>query len=58
MYKENIIIALDYDDESKIYEFCDQMDPSLCKLKIGKQVFTKYGPNIIDNLHKKKFDEN
>ena len=56
MYKENIIIALDYDDESKIYEFCDQMDPSLCKLKIGKQVFTKYGPNIIDNLHKKKFE--
>ena len=56
MYKENIIIALDYDDENKIYEFCDQVDPALCKLKIGKQVFTKYGPDIINNLQKKKFD--
>ena len=26
------------------------------QIKIGKQVFTKYGPNIIDNLHKKKFE--
>ena len=55
MYKENIIIALDYGDKNKLYNFCDQIDPTLCKLKIGKQVFTKYGPEIINNLHKKKF---
>ena len=56
MYKQNIIIALDYDDENKIYDFCDQIDPSICKIKIGKQVFTKYGPKIIDNLQSKKFE--
>tara|TARA_B100000029_G_scaffold418832_1_gene424089 strand:- start:999 stop:1691 length:693 start_codon:yes stop_codon:yes gene_type:complete len=56
VYKQNIIIALDYDDENKIYDFCDQIDPSICKIKIGKQVFTKYGPKIIDNLQSKKFE--
>ncbi|MED5274524.1 MAG: orotidine-5'-phosphate decarboxylase [Pseudomonadota bacterium] len=56
MYKQNIIIALDYNDENKIYDFCDQIDPSICKIKIGKQVFTKYGPKIIDNLQSKKFE--
>ena len=56
MYKQNIIIALDYDNENKIYQFCDQIDPSSCKIKIGKQVFTKFGPNIINNLQEKKFE--
>tara|TARA_B100001123_G_C15267261_1_gene1008925 strand:+ start:209 stop:901 length:693 start_codon:yes stop_codon:yes gene_type:complete len=56
VYKQNIIIALDYDNENKIYQFCDQIDPSSCKIKIGKQVFTKFGPNIINNLQEKKFE--
>ena len=56
MYEKNIIVALDYDDENKIYELCNQIDPSLCRLKIGKQAFTKFGPKLVQNLQEKKFE--
>jgi orotidine-5'-phosphate decarboxylase len=53
---KKIIIALDYDDEAKVLSLCNQLDPNLCRLKIGKQLFTKFGPSIIENLHQKKFE--
>ena len=48
---KKIIIALDYDNEAKVLALCNQLDPNLCRLKIGKQLFTKFGPSIIENLH-------
>ncbi|MEC9206166.1 MAG: orotidine-5'-phosphate decarboxylase [Pseudomonadota bacterium] len=56
MYEKNIIVALDYDDENKIYELCSQLDPSLCRVKIGKQAFTKFGPELVKNLQGKGFE--
>ncbi len=56
MYEKNIIVALDYDNEKKIYELCSQIDPSLCRVKIGKQAFTKLGPKLVENLQKKDFE--
>tara|TARA_B100001123_G_scaffold443557_1_gene589888 strand:+ start:600 stop:1331 length:732 start_codon:yes stop_codon:yes gene_type:complete len=56
MYDKNIIVALDYDDEKRIYDLCNQIDPSLCRVKIGKQAFTKFGPKLVENLHTKKFE--
>ena len=51
-----IIIALDYDDKKSVINLCDQLDPSDCRLKVGKQLFTKLGPDIIDLIHKKNFE--
>ena len=48
-----IIVALDYDDKKYALNLSEKLDPSYCRLKIGKQLFTKYGPSIIDDLQKK-----
>ena len=51
-----IIIALDYNNKKDVLDLCDQLDPTYCRLKIGKQLFTQLGPDIIESLHAKNFD--
>jgi orotidine-5'-phosphate decarboxylase len=51
-----IIVALDYDNEKEAYKFIDNLDPNLCRIKIGKELFTMVGPRIIHELHKKGFE--
>ena len=51
-----IIIALDYDNKKDVLNFCDQLDPKYCRLKVGKQLFTQLGPDIIELLHAKNFE--
>jgi orotidine-5'-phosphate decarboxylase len=53
---KKIIIALDYDNKESVINLCDQLDPSYCRIKVGKQLFTKFGPSIIDLIHKKNFE--
>ena len=50
MLDSKIIIALDYSDKSQVKELCAKLDNKKCKLKIGKQIFTKYGPSIIEEV--------
>ena len=35
-----VIVALDYDDKDTALAFVDKLSPSLCKLKVGKEMFT------------------
>ena len=51
-----IIIALDYDNKESVIKLCNLLDPSYCRMKVGKQLFTKYGPYIIDLIHSKNFE--
>ena len=51
-----IIVALDYDNKKQALELSEKLDPSYCRLKIGKQLFTKYGPTIVDELQKRNFE--
>ena len=53
---KKIIIALDYDNKESVINLCDQLDPSYCRIKVGKQLFTKLGPSIIDIIHNKNFE--
>ena len=50
-----IIIALDLDRKRAI-EIAKELDPSLCKLKVGSELFTSSGPEIIEELKKLGFD--
>ena len=34
-----IIVALDYEKEAEALALVDQIDPSLCRLKVGKEMF-------------------
>ena len=51
-----IIIALDYDNINEVDSLCEKLNPANCRLKIGKQLFTRYGPNIVKNLQNKGFE--
>ena len=51
-----IIIALDYNNESDVMNLVKQIDPSLCKLKVGKELFTSCGPAIVEKLVIAGFD--
>ncbi len=50
-----IIVALDYADASSALNLVNQLDPSLCKLKVGKQLFTAAGPQLVEKLTSKNF---
>ena len=53
---KKIIIALDYSNIEEVYKFIDNIDPNLCRLKIGKELFTKYGPSTLKEIHNKGFE--
>ena len=53
---KKIIVALDYNNNEDVLKFIDNLDPRLCRLKIGKELFTKYGPKTILELHDKGFE--
>ncbi|HSH72492.1 MAG TPA: orotidine-5'-phosphate decarboxylase [Methylophilaceae bacterium] len=50
-----IIVALDYADASSALKLVDELDPSLCRVKVGKELFTAAGPNLVETLVKKDF---
>ena len=54
--KSPIIIALDFDDAGQALRFSERIDPSICRLKIGKELFTASGPRIVESLMKKGFE--
>ena len=56
IYEPRVIVALDYKNEEDAMRFVELVDPSLCKLKVGKELFTHTGPNFVSNLIKKGFD--
>ena len=51
-----IIVALDYPYLSNALELVDQLDPATCRLKVGKELFTREGPNVLTALHDRKFE--
>lgn len=50
-----IIVALDYPDQIAALKLVQQLDPGLCRLKVGKQLFTAAGPRFVEDLVKRGF---
>ncbi|MGD9170678.1 MAG: orotidine 5'-phosphate decarboxylase, partial [Candidatus Thiodiazotropha sp.] len=38
-----VIVALDYPQQESALALVDRLDPSLCRLKVGKEMFTRLG---------------
>lgn len=55
MIDSKIIVALDYADSTSALNLVNQLDPSLCKLKVGKELFTAAGPQFVEKLIAKNF---
>ncbi len=51
-----VIVALDYETEREAFNFVDQVDPSLCRLKVGKEMFTTLGTHFVKQLQQRNFD--
>ena len=51
-----IIIALDFPKGSDALDFAKTLDPSLCRLKVGKELFTQAGPDLVESLMKQGFE--
>ncbi|MCG6199802.1 orotidine-5'-phosphate decarboxylase [Psychromonas antarctica] len=51
-----VVIALDYASQQQAMEFINQLDPACCRLKIGKEMFTHFGPDFVRAVVAKNFD--
>ena len=51
-----IIIALDYPNAVPALALADRLDPSLCRLKVGKELFTATGPALLEQLMARGFE--
>lgn len=51
-----IVVALDYNNRDKALAFVDGIDPQDCRLKVGKEMFTLFGPQWVRDLQGRGFD--
>ena len=55
MNDPKIIVALDYDNADSALNFASKVSPDLCKLKVGNELFTNAGPQLVSKLVDKGF---
>jgi len=51
-----LIVGLDLADKIKALSIVDQLNPTFCRVKVGKEMFTRYGPPLVETLIAKGFD--
>ncbi|MBK1643538.1 orotidine-5'-phosphate decarboxylase [Thiocapsa imhoffii] len=51
-----IIVALDFSDESLALDLIERLDPSACRVKVGKELFTRAGPGLVEALQVRGFE--
>lgn len=56
MSNSKIIVALDFASEKAAMQLVDKLDPELCRLKVGKELFTRCGPSLVKNMVASDFD--
>ena len=56
MKNNPIVVALDFEQKSAALDLVSQLDPALCRLKVGKEMFTHFGPAFVSELQQRKFD--
>lgn len=56
MSDPKIIIALDYPTAAPALALVERLQPALCRLKVGKELFTVAGPAILEKLMQRGFE--
>ncbi len=51
-----VVVALDYEDQRAALNLVSQLDPALCRLKVGKEMFSHFGPDFVRELQQRHFD--
>jgi orotidine-5'-phosphate decarboxylase len=51
-----IVVAMDFHDSASCLQLASRLNPSHCRLKVGKELFTAAGPQLVNSLMNKGFD--
>ena len=51
-----VIVALDFEQQQQALNLVSQLDPSPCRLKVGKEMFTHLGPDFVKALQQRGFE--
>ncbi|MGB2154854.1 MAG: orotidine-5'-phosphate decarboxylase, partial [Porticoccaceae bacterium] len=51
-----VIVALDFDNLQAALALAEQLDPTQCRVKVGKELFTRAGPELVKKLVTLGFD--
>jgi orotidine-5'-phosphate decarboxylase len=54
--ESRVIVALDYPREDAAWGLIDRLEPAMCRLKIGKEMFTRLGPGFVERVGARGFD--
>jgi len=54
--KTPVVVALDFEQHTSALNLVSQLDPTLCRLKVGKEMFTHFGPQFVKELQQRRFD--
>jgi orotidine-5'-phosphate decarboxylase len=56
MNEPRIIVALDFAEEEQALALTGRLHPALCRVKIGKELFTAAGPQLVESIMRQGFD--
>ncbi len=56
MTDPRVIVALDFADAVQALALTERLDPARCRLKVGKELFTRSGPGLVGALQEKGFE--
>jgi orotidine-5'-phosphate decarboxylase len=51
-----ILVALDFAATAPALDLAGRLDPARCRLKVGKELFLRGGPGLVEQLHARGFD--
>ncbi len=51
-----VIVALDYAAAAPALDLAERLSPELCRLKVGKELFTRCGPQLVEKLQQIGFE--
>ncbi len=51
-----IIVALDFPSRDAALALASWLDPTQCRVKVGKELFTRCGPKVVDKLRSQGFE--
>lgn len=56
MADPRIIVALDFPTDTDALRLVERLDPARCRLKVGKEMFTRSGPALVERLSAKGYE--
>lgn len=51
-----VVVALDYPNQELALNMAQQLEPTQCRVKVGKELYTASGPVILEKLHALGFE--